>query len=200
MCSKCSSKIMDFNIDNSLDMIYINIFDCELPYVEDMANDIRVQFFYKSYYSIVMGLAIIDDLLVKYDKEYLNKKLGELFKLYSSKDCVINNIEMFRELLIYSRDTYYNECNNYSRGLECGSLLHLEIITINLVRFIIIIRDCLNIEENFNLIFNFNNNMSKLSLDTLDSFIKFKYNNVFSIDIVCNNRNYNKCLTRVVNF
>lgn len=185
------------------DSIEINLSDCQLPYIDDdMSDDTRIQFFHRCYYSIIVGLAVIDELLIRYGNDYLNQNLDKLFKYYSDNKHTIKDIDVFRRMLIFSRDIYYNECDKYSRGLECGSLLHLTIITINPIRFIGIIKECLGINENFDLIINIDTDISKLSLDTIQDYIKSKYNVGLNVNLFYDKNRCDGCLNRVkvVNF
>jgi len=183
---------------NNYKSVMVNVLDCELPYVcDDRIDDIRIQFFHESYYNILICLSIIEELIKIYDKEVLNQKFVRLFKCYSSDKCNIDSIDMLREMLIYSKETYYNECDKYSKGLECGSLLHLGIISVNSIKFIKIIKDCLELDSDFCLVIGINKNMSKLSLRILRDYMKSKYNTVFFVKIVNKDESLNNGISRV---
>lgn len=178
--------------------IMIKVDDCELPYVdEDRADDIRIQFFHTSYYNILICLSIIEELMKLYDREILNSKLVNLFKMYSNDRCIIKDIDMLRELLIYSKETYYNECDNYSKKIECGSLLHLVIITVNPVRFVSVIKNNLDIDKDFCILIEVNKNMSKLSLETLENYMKCKYDMGFYINMINKDKKISNSISRV---
>lgn len=191
------------NLDNCrLDnnsIIVVNVGSCELPYVEDdKIYDERIQYFHLAYYNILFTISIIDELINRYDKDFLNQKLNKVFKHYSRNNCIIKDIDVFRELLVHSRDTYYNECSNYANGLQCGSLLHLAILSIHMNRFICVIKDCLEFDGYFSLIININSKMSRLSLETLEKYMLSKHNMGLSINIFCNDIELNdNIMTRV---
>ena len=183
--------------------IVVSVNECELPYVdEERSDDIRIKAFHENYYGILIALAIVDELIRRYDKDYLNMRLGSLFEYYSSPTVELKNIDMLREALVYSKETYFNECNNYANGRKCGSLLHLVIISANPFRFANVVKDCLDIDNYFSLFLSVNNNMSKLSFDTLEKFMSSKCHRDLSINLLFNSLSLNTRFlrTRVVTY
>lgn len=169
--------------NNQFDIILQD--DCELPYVtEEISDNIRIKAFHYNYYGILMSLAILDNLIKRYNKDYLNEKLKGLFHNYSIDRSAIKNIDMLRDALIYSKETYFNECDNYVNGRKCGSLLHLIIIASNPFRFVNVIKNCLNIDYYFNLFIYVNSHMSKLSIDTLVDYILSNCDRDLSLSII----------------
>ena len=146
---------------------------------------------------IIIALAIVDELIRRYDKDYLNKKLGSLFEYYSSPTIELKNIDMLREALVYSKETYFNECNNYANGRKCGSLLHLVIISANPFRFVNVVKECLGIDNYFSLFLNVNSCMSRLYFETLEKFMSSRCHRDLSINLLSNNLDLNTNLFRV---
>lgn len=170
-------NLSGIDLNSGIDEKYIclDVSDFGLPYIDNnMSNDVRIQFFHKSYYSIIISLFLIDELIRKYDKEFLNYKLDRLFKYCSSFRCSIKNIDMLRNELIVSKNVYYDECVKYTNGMECGSLLGLNIFTVNLLRFMTLINDCFGYKENINIKINVDNSLSCLSMENIYELTRYK--------------------------
>ena len=140
--------------------------------------------FHNRYYELLIFLEIIDRITNNIDNSVLNNKLKRVFRLCSSVENDIDDIRIFRSLLIDSKYMYRDA---YVEYMESGKLDFYDKVPIPFIMMDIIIpriKEAIRLEKYFSILIDIDKDKTIYDCMAINNYIASRCNGYLSINVM----------------
>ena len=173
---------------DSIHPIVICIYDEGLPNIDTTLKLDKeiIKSFHNRYYELLIFLEIIDDITNNIDNDMLNKKLKRVFRLCSNLENDIDDIRVFRSLLIDSKYMYRDA---YIEYMETGKLDFYDKVPIPFImmdNIIPMIKKAIGLEKYFSVLIDLDKDKTVYDCMAINNYIASRCNGYLSINVLLN--------------
>jgi len=175
---------------NSEEPIVIYLSDEGLPKISKNIelDKFIVQSFHERYYSLLISLSIINNLINNIDKDILNSKFERLFRLCSFSGIrKITDVIELRDILEKCKNRYKIEYIDYIETGILGNFYNeLEIPFVLVDTIVPCIKRSIGLEKHFSLLFDVNSDFSVFNQMAINNYVASRCTGYLSVNVLIN--------------